>query len=124
MTKNSKTINQTLKIKKIEDRSMNLERLSRRDYLLISELAGNKFENCEKIVKNLFVNLMGIHETADYKMVRVHRLRMLGRGQCDKVNPHMMIVRFQEYQDREYKWNKKNVPKDKPFFFFYQRGFP
>ena len=114
---NTKDENEKLmmKINRVEDRCIKLEGYSRRNNLLIDGLAESKDENCEKVVKDFFRDVMKVSNTNDLKMVRVHRIPG-GETRGPNLKPRTMITRFEFYQDRELIWNQKKLLKGMPYF--------
>lgn len=60
---------------------------------------------------------MRIHSGEMIRFVRVHRIPLGPRNPINAKNarPHLMIAKFQYYQDRELVWSSRKNLKDKPY---------
>ena len=96
-------------------RSDNQDSYSRRENLVIrgvGEEEADGSDSCKRLAKNFFVTQLHISE-ADVNAINIVRCHRLGKRFQHGNRP--IIVRFQNYADREMVWNKRSQLKNKPF---------
>ena len=93
-------------------RSDNQDSYSRRENLVIrgvGEEEADDSDSCKRLAKNFFVTQLHISE-ADVNAINIVRCHRLGKRFQHGNRP--IIVRFQNYADREMVWNKRSQLKN------------
>ena len=96
-------------------RSDNQDSYSRRENLVsrgVGEEEADDSDSCKRLAKNFFVTQLHISE-ADVNAINIVRCHRLGKR--FQHGNRSIIVRFQNYADREMVWNKRSQLKNKPF---------
>ena len=104
-------------ISKLKDNVDNLEAYSRRDNLVIEGISESPNENVRGKVLEFLKTKLDIKDAADICLSRAHRIGIPPHQKPSKsTHPRPIIIRFQNFLDRENVWKASWKMKDKNLF--------